>query len=308
MATLLSPLTLTAVLLCAGISVAQAPARRSDPAPLRVDVNLVLVPVTVTDRTGKIISGLDRSRFKVLEEGVPQRIASFSTEDLPASIGLVLDVSGSMKQKLATARSCVRSLLGATDSRDEALVLTFADRPEVHADLTHDIDSLEGILQSARPGGWTALVDAIYQTIDRMKAARNSRRVLVIVSDGQDNHSRHTKRELLSKAIESDAQIYSVATPEPPGSRKAIELVEQNRGMALLADLAHSTGGLYFQIDSAASIAAVAEKISRTLHHQYLIGYYPAEPLHNGLRRIQVKLDMPDVRLYARNLYYAMTP
>jgi Ca-activated chloride channel family protein len=273
-----------------------------------VDVNLVLVPVTVTDRTGKIISGLDRSRFRVLEEGVPQRIASFSTEDLPASIGLVLDISGSMKQKLSTARSFVRALLGGTDSRDEALVLTFADRPEVHADLTHDIDSLAGILQSARPGGWTALVDSTYLTIDRMKAARNSRRVLVIVSDGQDNHSRHTRRELLSKAIESDAQIYSVVTPEPPGSNKAIELVEQNRAMALLADLAHSTGGLYFRLDSAASIAAVAEKISRTLHHQYLIGYYPVEPLHSGIRRIQVKLDMPDVRLYTRNRYYAMTP
>src|SRR5258706_13280073 len=118
------------MLLCEGTSAAQATARRHDPAPLRVDVNLVLVPVTVTDRTGKIISGLDRSRFRVLEEGVPQRIASFSTEDLPASIGLVLDVSGSMKQKLSTAGSFVRALLGGTDARHEGLALTFADRFE----------------------------------------------------------------------------------------------------------------------------------------------------------------------------------
>ncbi|MBZ5627126.1 MAG: VWA domain-containing protein, partial [Acidobacteriia bacterium] len=283
-------------------------ARRSDLAPLRVDVNLVLVPVTVTDRSGKIISGLDKSRFKVFEEGVPQPIVAFSTEDLPASIGLVLDVSGSMKQKLETARSFVQALLAGTDSGDEALFLTCANRPDVQADLTHNIDSLQSILQSARPGGWTALVDSVYLTIDRMKAARNSRKVLVIVSDGQDNHSRYSKPELRSKAIESEAQIYSVATPDPPGFRKAIELVEANRGIAFLSDLAHSTGGLYFQIDSAASISLAAEKISTALHHQYLIGYYSPDPSRNGLRRIQVKLDVPDLRLYARNVYYATTP
>src|SRR5664279_386653 len=121
MLTLFVRLTLTAMVLFAATSAGQVPVRRNGNAPLRVDVNLVLVPVTVTDRYGKILSGLDQSRFKVLEEGVPQPIVSFSTEDLPVSIGLVLDVSGSMKQKLATARSFVRSLLAGADPDDEAL-------------------------------------------------------------------------------------------------------------------------------------------------------------------------------------------
>jgi Ca-activated chloride channel homolog len=301
-------LTVTAMLLYAATSAGQGPVRRSGPATLRVDVNLVLVPVTVTDRNGKILSGLDRSRFKVLDEGVPQPIVSFSTEDLPASIGLVLDVSGSMKQKLATARSFVRLLLGATDPGDEALFLTCADRPDVQTDLTHNIDRLQKILETSRPGGWTALDDSIYMTIDRMKLARNSRKVLVIVSDGQDNRSRYSQRELMSKAVESEAQIYTVALHEAPGSRKAIELGEANRGLALLSDLAKATGGLYFQIDSDASISDAARKISLALHHQYLIGYYSPEPLRNGPRRIQVKLDVPDARLYTRNRYYTTSP
>ena len=296
MATTLSRLTVLAVVFSA--------AGRTQPVNLRVDVNLVLVPVTVTDRTGRFITGLDRSRFKILDEGIPQPIASFSTESLPVSIGLVLDVSGSMKQKIASAIAFVRALLSAAEPSDEALFLTCADHPDLQLDLTHDLDRLESILQSTRPTGRTALIDSVYQTIDRMKAARNSRKVLIVVSDGQDNYSRHTRSELISKAIESEAQIYSVATPDAPGFHKAIELVEANNGIALLSDLAQATGGLELPIDSPLSVADAAERIARTLHEQYLIGYYPVSSPGQGARRIQVKLDLPDLRLYARNRYY----
>jgi Ca-activated chloride channel family protein len=307
MATLLSRLTISTILLGASVSSGQVQPARDDSAPLRVDVNLVLVPVTVTDRAGRIVTGLERSRFHLFEEGVPQRIASFSTESLPASIGLVLDISGSMKQKIETARTFVRALLRGTESEDEALFLTCADRPDVQSPMTHDIEGFDRLLQAARPGGWTALMDSIYVTVDRMKAARNSRQVVIVVSDGQDNHSRRSRAELMSKAVESDAQIYTVATPESRGARKPIEMVEENRGLAFLSDLARSTGGFYYQIDSPGSVAAVAEKITRTLHHQYLLGYYPAAQ-RNGPRRIQVKLDAPNFRLYSRSLYYAATP
>src|SRR5947208_14510537 len=159
-------LTPAALLLLSGTLAAQA--------PLRVDVNLVLVPVTVTDRKGAVIHGLDRSRFQLFEEGVPQAIASFSSEELPASIGLVLDVSGSMRQKLGTAQSLVRALFAGADERDEAFLRTCADRPDPQTDLRG--------LQNARAGGWTALIDSIYQMIERMRPARNSRQALVILS------------------------------------------------------------------------------------------------------------------------------
>ena len=296
MATPLFRLTALAVVFCAAGS--------TQPPTLRVDVNLVMVPVTVTDRSGRIITGLDRSRFKILDEGVPQPIASFSIEDLPVSIGLVLDVSGSMRQKLATARSFVRALLAGAESSDEALFLTCADRPDLQLDLTPDIDRVERILQSTRSQGRTALIDSVYLTIERMRPARNSRKVLVIVSDGQDNYSRHTKSELISKAIESEAQIYSIATPDAPGFRKAIELVDANRGLALLSDLAQATGGISLPVDATSSISGVAQRIVRTLHEQYLIGYYPVGTLSRASRRIQIKVDIPDLHLYSRNRYY----
>jgi Ca-activated chloride channel family protein len=280
-------------------------AGRSQSSPLRVDVNMVLVPVTVTDRTGRFLTGLDRSRFKLLEDGVPQPIASFSTEELPVSIGLVLDVSGSMKQKIATARAFVHALLGGAEDSDESLLLTCADRPDLQFDLTADTGRLDGFLSSTHALGRTALIDSVYLTIDRMKTAHNSRKVLIVVSDGQDNYSRHTREELISKAIESEAQIYSVITPDAAGFQKPIQLMEANRGVALLADLARATGGLSLPINSQPSVRAVAERIVRTLHEQYVIGYYPVNPVRPGARRIQVKLDLPDVRLYARNRYYA---
>jgi len=301
-------LTIAALLLPGGICSAQVPVNQPDGASIRVDVDLVLVPVTVTDRRGHVISGLDQSRFRVFEEGVPQPIVAFSTEELPASIGMVLDVSGSMRPKLATARSLVSALLKVTATGDEALFLKCADRPGMQAELTPDIASFENLLRAAVPGGWTALVDSIYLTLDRMKPARNSRKVVVVVSDGVDNHSRFTRRELLSRAIESEAQIFTVATRDLPGTRKAVELQEDNQGMAFLDDLANATGGVYFQVDSADSIPAVAERISLALHHQYLIGYRPTDASRRGLRRIQVKLDLPDMRLYARNAYFAAAP
>src|SRR6476659_7435280 len=184
-------LTPAALLLLSGTLAAQA--------PLRVDVNLVLVPVTVTDRKGAVIKGLDQSRFQLFEEGVPQAIASFSTEDLPASIGLVLDVSGSMRHKLGTAQALVRALFAGADERDEAFLLTCADRPESQTDI--------GRVQNARAGGWTALIDSVYQMVERMRPARHTRQALIIVSDGIDNQSRYSKNELISRAIESDAQI-----------------------------------------------------------------------------------------------------
>jgi Ca-activated chloride channel family protein len=301
-------LTITALLLCTASAPGQVSIPWSTGADLRVDVNMVLVPVTVTDRRGKVLSGLDGSQFRVYEEGVPQRIATFSIEELPVSVGVVLDISGSMKQKLSTARSLVRTLFGITNSSDEAMVLTFADRPGVQTNLTPDMDRLQNILEGAKPGGCTSLIDSVYTTLERMKPARNTRKVVVIVSDGQDNHSRHTARELISRAIESEAQIYSVAVREPAGTRKAIELTEENRGAAFLSDLAQASGGVYFQVDNDASIPTVAEKIGLALHHQYLIGYYPSDPLRAGLRRIQIKLDLPDVRLYSRTGYYAVSP
>jgi Ca-activated chloride channel family protein len=274
-------------------------------ASIRVDVNLVVVPVTVTDRAGRTVVGLPRSTFHLFEEGQPQTIASFTHGDAPASIGFVLDVSGSMKDKLAVARATIHSLLADPDPEDEAAFLTFADRPDVRAPLTHDVERLDRFLQSGKAGGSTALIDSVYRALDSLKNAGNTRKALVIVSDGQDNHSRYSRGELMAKAVESDVQIYSIAVIDPPRNRKPIELVEDARGRMLLEDLSRATGGLYFEISAGRPEAAVIASLGRTLHDQYLLGYYPEQGVRAGWRRIRVKVDLPGARLYARNRYFA---
>jgi Ca-activated chloride channel family protein len=251
------------------------------------------------------MAGLPRSTFHLFEEGQPQTIASFSHGDAPASIGFVLDVSGSMKEKLSVARSTLRTLLGNADPEDEASFLTFADRPDMRAALTHDIEHLDRFLGNGRAAGNTALIDSVYRALDSLKRAGNARKALVIVSDGQDNHSRYSKSELMAKAVESDVQIYSIVVYDPPRNKKPIELVEEARGRMLLDDLSRATGGLCFELSPERPAGDVIASLERALHDQYLLGYYPEQGAQPGWRRIRVKVDLPGARLYARNRYFA---
>ena len=274
-------------------------------ASIRIDVNLVVVPVTVTDRSGRIVGWLPRSTFHLFEEGQPQTITSFSHGDAPVSIGFVLDISGSMKDKLAIARSTIRSLLADAEPEDEASFLTFADRPESRAPLTRELERLDRFLQNGKAGGNTAVIDSVYRALDGLRNAGNVRKALVIVSDGQDNHSRYSRSELMSKAVESDVQVYSIAVNDPPRNKKPIELAEGARGRILLEDLSRATGGLYFEVSPVRPAADVIASVNRALHDQYLLGYYPDQGVPAGWRRIRVKVDLPGARLYARNRYFS---
>ncbi len=266
---------------------------------------MVMVPVTVTDRNGRTLGGLPRSTFHVFEEGQPQTIASFSHGDASVSIGFVLDISGSMKDKLALARATIRSLLADADPEDEAAFLTFADRPDMRARLSRNLERVDRYLQSARAGGSTAVIDSIYRALDALKGAGNARKALVILSDGQDNHSRYSKSELMGKAVESDVQVYSIAVNDRPRNRKPIELAEEARGRLLLEDLSRASGGLYFELSPERSAAEVIASVDRALHDQYLLGYYPDQAAGAGWRRIRVKVDFKGARLYSRNRYFA---
>ena len=297
-----------AVLLLAAVCQGQRAPRADEPAPLRVDVNLVVIPVTVTDKYGQTLSRLPRTSFHLFEEGVSQSIATFSSGDAPVSIGLILDVSGSMRDNLPAACLFIRSLLAKANPDDEASFLTLADRPDVRTPLTRDLDSLDRRIRSARPGGSTSLIDAVYGALDHMKAARNSRKALLIVSDGQDNHSRYSKAELMSRAAESDAQIYALAINPPLGIDKPIQRVDQARGVALLDGLARTTGGLCFEVTPYSGTSEAIPIVDLALHHQYLLGYYAGKSERTGWRRVQVKVDLPNARLFSRNRYFAPSP
>lgn len=280
----------------------------------RADTQLVLVPVTVTDHYGKTIQGLHQENFTVLDDQAPQQIASFSSVDAPCSVGLVLDISGSMRDSLHTAKEVTHSFLGTANPEDEFLLLTVSTNPEPITGFTRDLASLETRIDSTRSGGATALIDTVYLALNRMRKAGQPRRALLILSDGMDNHSRYSKGELVRTALEADVQIYAVITDGIPDGtfpmrpamvRKPWDNGEQNQGRSLLEDLADKTGGLHFRVRSEGAGDA-AKKAGEAIRSQYVIGYQPDGPGDSGKwHRLRVKLDLPHLNVYARNGYFS---
>jgi Ca-activated chloride channel family protein len=271
---------------------------------IRVNSELVLVPVIVTDRRGAPVTGLQEERFRVFDEQQPQQIVSFSVEDAPCSVGLILDISGSMGGGLANAYPAVRRFTEAARTDDEVFLMTFAGQPRLETGFSSDFEDLENRVRSAKPRGWTALFDAVYLALDRMKAARHRRKALIVVSDGIDNRSRYSRRELLARAVESDVQIHNIAVDATTAGAKVIELHEQRRGLLFLQDLAGRTGGLHFVVRTPREAGAAMEEMAKVLHSQYLIGYHPPDRENRSWRRIRVKLDVSDLRVYARGGYF----
>jgi Ca-activated chloride channel family protein len=281
----------------------------------RASSQLVLVPITVTDHYGKTIEGLRQENFTVLDDQAAQQIVSFSTGDAPCSIGLILDVSGSMRDSLNTVKEVTRAFLGTANPEDEFLLLTVSTNPEPLSGFTKDVVALERSIDSARPGGATALIDTVYLGLTRMRNAGRPRRALLILSDGMDNHSRYSKSELMRMALEADVQIYTIVADgladgtlpfRPVMVRKPWDNRDESQGRSLLEDLADKTGGLHFRVRKDFSASQAALKAGQAIRNQYVIGYQPADPGDNGKwHRVRVKLDVPHLNVYARNGYYS---
>lgn len=272
----------------------------------RTNADTVLVPVTVTNHRGEILNGLRQSNFTVLEDRVPQAIVSFTGEDTPCSVGLILDLSGSMRDVLGPAKDAVRAFLATSNPDDDFFLMTVSTNPQVATSFTSETGQLERNLYPAQATGSTALIDTIYMGLQQIRKARSARRALLVVSDGMDNHSRYSKPELMSLALETDAQIYTIAIDDIPRSKKPIEVTEARRGLAFLDELSQKTGGLHFTVMSSSDINNAALKLSRALRNQYVIGYQPQNvPRYDKWRRIHVKVDLPNVNVYARNGYYS---
>jgi Ca-activated chloride channel homolog len=285
-------------------NVRRKPTEDHGPA-IKVDVNLVLVPVTVTDNMGRIVSGLRQNNFCIYEDKQQQRIVSFSSEDAAFSVGLVVDTSGSMKDKMQKARLAVRTFWEAANPEDEAFLVTFSNRPELQEDFTSDIADIQNRLLFADPKGKTALLDAVSLAMRHLKSARNARKALLLISDGGDNNSRLSKGELLRYAKEADVQIYGIGIHHFSSSSQ-----EEMSGPFLLEDLASATGGQHFIVRSENELPDIAARIGVALHDQYMIGYQPPDDALPGKwRRIRVRLQapkgVPTLRVYARTGYYA---
>jgi len=279
-------------------------------APFLVDVNLVVVNVTVTDPFDRIVTGLEQNNFQVFDEKVVQKIASFSTEDAPISVGLIFDSSGSMSDKIQKSKEAALQFFKTSNPQDEFMLINFSDRPNLITGFTSKFENLQDRLLFVKAGGRTALLDAIYLGLSEMKKATTNRRALLVISDGGDNHSRYTENDIKRAVRESDVQIYAVGIFEPLSSRARTP--EEAGGPGLLAALAEVSGGRMFSVEDANELPEIAEKISIELRNQYVIGYHPSNLVRDGRwRRIKVKLDpprgLPPLQVYARTGYYAPT-
>jgi len=273
-------------------------------ADLRIDVPLVLIPVQVTTELGASVPGLGRDSFHVFEDNIEQRIASFANDDAPVSIGLLFDMSGSMRDKMRKACESAAELLKTANPEDEFFLIEFNSRPKLVLPFTRDVDDVRRELVHAHPFGQTSLLDAIHLGLLQMKDARYSRKALVILSDGGDNHSRFSVAEIKEAIVETDVQLYAMGVFANDGVNNGTR--EERDGPRLLGELAGESGGRYFAIEDIQDLPAAAARIGQELRYQYLLGYVPVNAERDGkYRRVKVVVNGPGLRARYRPGYRA---
>jgi Ca-activated chloride channel family protein len=275
---------------------------------LHIDVDLALINVTVTDPHNRLVTGLELENFRVFENNVEQEIQYFSSEDIPISIGVIFDISGSMTNKVGKAKEAALQFFKTANPQDEFFLVAFNERAELMSAFTTSVEDLQSRLLSAAAKGRTALLDAIYLGLNEMRAARNAKRALLIISDGGDNHSRYHENDIKRLAREADTQLYSVGIFDPLDYRSRTP--EELNGPSLLSEVTELTGGRAFEVENVSELPDIVEKIGAELRNQYILGYRPSNRSHDARwRKIKVKLrppkGLPPLSVYAKTGYYA---
>jgi Ca-activated chloride channel family protein len=275
---------------------------------IKVDVDLALVNVTVTDPFDRLVTGLEKENFHVFEDGVEQEIVNFSSEDVPISIGVIFDMSGSMSDKVDKAREAAVQFFHTANPLDEFFLVSFNDRAELTSPFTSSVDELQSRMMFTAAHGRTALLDAIYLGLSEMRGARNAKRALLIISDGGDNHSRYNESDIKSFLKEADCQLYAVGIFDPLDIRG--RTTEEMEGPSLLNELTEMSGGRVFPVENPNELADIAAKIGMELRNQYVVAYRPSNANRDGSwRKIKVKLTpprgLPPLSVYAKTGYFA---
>jgi Ca-activated chloride channel family protein len=273
-------------------------------APFMTNVDLILVPVMIINPLNQLVTGLQKENFRLYEGDQEQVIRYFSSEDAPLSLGVIFDTSSSMTTKIDKAREAVIDFFRIANPQDEYSLITFSDRPHSLVDFGEPIESVEEKLDYTIAKGRTALLDAIYLGMTKMRRARHFRKALLIISDGADNSSRFSTREIKELVMESDVQVYAISiTPS------FFKTVEEMRGKRLLRQLAEATGGRAFGVSKVSELPTVAEQIGMELRNQYVLGYrLPKSERDGKWRKIKVSFTPPEglqhMRVYSKTGYY----
>jgi len=283
-----------------------APVQSDTPALIHVDTRLVVCHTTVADKNGHLITDLPKSAFHVFENDVPQPIERFKREDVPVSLGLIIDNSGSMRDKRAKVAAAALALVKDSNPEDEVFVVNFNDEAFLDLphgrDFTNDIEEMKLALDRIDSRGGTAMRDAIRMSIDHLKEkAHKDKRVLVVVTDGNDNSSVISFENLLKASQQSEVLIYAV------GLLSEEERREAKRAERALTDLAVATGGEAFFPKELSEVDRIAHQVAHDVRNQYTIAYSPTNTAMDGsYRKIKITVDAPGKpTVRTRSGYYA---
>jgi Ca-activated chloride channel family protein len=275
---------------------------------VRADVELALVNITVTDPHDRLVTGLEADNFRIFEDNIEQEVVTFSSEDVPISIGVVLDLSGSMANKIGKAKEAALEFFKTANPQDEFLLVTFSEHAQITSRFSTNTEELGSSLLSTSAKGRTALLDAIYLGLSETRSAHNAKRALLIISDGGDNNSRYNENDIRRLVREANTQLYAIGIFDPPEYRS--RTLEELNGPSLLSELTELTGGRAFDVANPNELADIAAKVGMELRNQYILGYHPSNKTHDARwRKIKVKLrtpkGLPPLTAYAKTGYYA---
>jgi Ca-activated chloride channel family protein len=279
----------------------EAPSKDTHIRPLRINVNVVLVPVLVTDAMNHPVTGLEKKNFVLSDNEEQQEIQYFSKEDSPISVGLLVDVSKSMTDKVDAEREAVSEFFKNANSEDDYFVVAFSSQPEMLTEVTQSIGTIQAKLGAVVPNGSTAMLDAISVAMTRMRSAKYKRRALLIISDGGDNNSHHKYREIKSLVRDSDVEVYAIGLFDTA----FFKTYEEFMGKKWLSEITDATGGRTVTVDNVSKMGEAAAAISTEMRSQYVLGYRPSNVESNGKRRqIKVRVINSPTRDVQLQAYY----
>jgi Ca-activated chloride channel homolog len=264
---------------------------------LKTDVDLVVLHATVTDDRGQFVPELKQSNFQVFENRAEQKISFFSSNDIPVTMGLVIDNSGSMREKRSQVNAAAMTFVRTSNPQDEAFVVNFNDEYylDTEGEFTSDQRNLDEALSRIDTRGSTALYDAVIGSLDHIKKGHKDKRVLLVITDGDDDASQKSFEDTVKAAEKSNATIYAVGVFSEDDLQHDKKMVRHSK--KVLTELSEATGGRAFFPEHLDQVTPVCEEVAREIRNQYTIGYYPTDTAKDGtFRTVELKVFPPNGR------------
>ena len=273
-----------------------------------VDVKLVSLYASVYDKKNRFVSGLDKSRFRILENGIEQKIESFAQEDVPVSMGIVIDFSGSMRGIIGQVKQAASTFLQLCKPSDEFFLVGFNDIVYLMHDYTSNINEISTVLKNTTPRGNTSLYDAVYMSVKKAESGAKPKKALIVISDGADNRSYYTLKDMLNKIQETDVQVFCIGlfagnAQSAYAQQGAVDVI------SILERISKETGGKAFFPSNTSKLGGVVDEIARELRGQYSFGYFSSNTTSDGAFRT-IKIEMTGknnegIKIRHRNGYFA---